>query len=547
MTEDTKKTAARLCTQTALVSGIFSCIVAALLLINYLQFSEVKPLEYSHLQDLIQSNIQNPGHEIKTRIRDLDLLERRAFFSSRRYAAHGGILLGIGIILLLSSLAVRNRLSPSRPESFHKPENPVHQWLLPVWFALCVGIISAVTGFFFSARPAERKKPVITFALSDYTASWPCFRGPGNLGIAKGTYPVKWNETHNVKWSVAVPLKGYSSPVIWSNRVYITGSDDKTDENECARSVFCYDLATGELIWEKNIAFIKNPVAQPGEYTGYASSTPAVYINIYAVFGTGELVCLDPGGNVVWRTQTDPLDTAYGYSSSLLIFSNMLYAQYDQENSAVITAYRIHDGTAVWKTKRPVMPGWSSPSIIYEEGKEMLVINGNPFVAAYNPFTGTELWRAPEMEGEVAPSAAVSGGLLFAVNEFGRLMALEPESGTRKWEAFDDLPDVASPAGSDGLLVTASSAGYIVCYDALTGSRLWEHVGDESFYSSPIITEDAVYATDRSGTTFVFSASRTKKLLSVNPLPGSISATAAFCKGNIVIRTDRALYCIAVK
>ena len=99
--------------------------------------------------------------------------------------------------------------------------------------------------------------------------------------------------------------------------------------------------------------------------------------------------------------------------------------------------------------------------------------------------TGKELWSVDCMMGEVGPSVGFGEGLVFAANEYAKLVAIDPVSKTIKWENDEYLPEVASPVVADGLLFVATSYGVLVCYDAKTGDKYWEEEYDAGFLCLP--------------------------------------------------------------
>src|SRR5207249_2654005 len=54
-------------------------------------------------------------------------------------------------------------------------------------------------------------------------ANWPQFRGPAAMGIADNpNLPDHWSTNENVAWKIEVPGRGWSSPIVWGERVFLT-------------------------------------------------------------------------------------------------------------------------------------------------------------------------------------------------------------------------------------------------------------------------------------------------------------------------------------
>jgi outer membrane protein assembly factor BamB len=343
-----------------------------------------------------------------------------------------------------------------------------------------------------------------------------------------------------------VSKRGLSSPIVWSNRVVITTGDAETLDIEC------FDADNGKLLWQTPVKDIPGSPATPPQVsadTGYAAPTPATDgKRVYAIFATGDLICLDLDGKKIWALNLGVPDNRYGHSSSLVLHNGLLLVQYDQAKGGRLVALDAMTGKIVWDIARKVDASWSSPVLANADGKTQVVLIGNPLVAGYDPMTGKELWQLECMGGEVGPSAAYADGTVFAVNEFIRLAAIKMSApGKVAWEGNDGLPNTASPVATSQYVFMASSGGTMTCYDAKTGALLWKQENDEGFYASPIIAGDRVYMTDRAGVTRIVKADKTYSAIGACELGEKTDSTPAFMNGRIYIRSQKNLYCVAGK
>ena len=185
-------------------------------------------------------------------------------------------------------------------------------------------------------------------------------------------------------------------------------------------------------------------------------------------------------------------------------------------------------GGLVWETPRDVAMSWASPILIDVEDRTLVVLNGSPYVAAYDVETGEEAWRAGGMTGEVAPSPAAEGGVVFALNQYSILMALDGATGELLWDAWEDLPDVSSPAAGRSRLFTATSYGVVSCRSTADGELLWRREFRDGFYSSPILADEMVYLLDRRGVMRILRTDDGSEVV----------------EGRIYIRGVKNLYCI---
>ena len=202
-------------------------------------------------------------------------------------------------------------------------------------------------------------------------------------------------------------------------------------------------------------------------------------------------------------------------------------------------------GKTIWDTKRNVKISWSSPILAEIGGKLQLVLSADPLVAGYDIETGNELWSLECIMGEVGSSPAFSDGLVYAANEYARLVAVKPgPSASVIWENDEYLPEVPSPVASEGLLFLVTNYGVVVCYDAKTGTKYWEQEFSHGFFSSPVIADKKLYISDLQWYNTHFKGSKTAELIGEPQLGERISATPAFSDGRIYIRGEENLYCI---
>lgn len=604
---------------TAAVAGAFCILVSLLLLLNYVQMQGSDPLESTVMETLVQRLAFEPNNEqLKQEIRELDLLARRAYFTSIWQIRAGGYLLLFASVILVVSLRIYHSLLSKINKPEEEDEDQLAARILSVkWISGGTGILVFVALFaaftisdpleiYFARVPDDPEEPgsirQITISdapprtdpvtedqtaaapdtgheqMQEETASTPspepaapsgpagsatpaassafpdentirrnhnAFRGPWGQGVIyHESVPAKWDGSSgdNIIWKVPVPLHAYSSPVIWDDRLFMTGADEKV------RKVFCFDRHTGNLLWEASANSIPgSPSAPPRTTDDTGLGAPTLTTNglaVFAIFGTGDIIALDMDGNRLWAMNLGVPDNHYGHSSSLLTHNEKLFIQYDDQNSGRILCLDVRSGETIWDITRDSRVSWASPLMAPVNGQWQLIAKGNPIVAGYNIDDGTELWSVEAMGGEVGPSPAFGGGLVFAANEYSKMVAIDPATGSTLWEDNYYLPEVSSPVYSGGLLFIATTYALVACFDAKTGEMLWEYDTDDIFYSSPVIAGGKVYATDTKGTTYIFEVGREPVLVAKNPLGEEVHTTPAFADGRIYIRGEQNLYCI---
>ena len=593
----------------ALVSGIFCLTVALLLLLNYMQMTKNKPLESKALTSLVKQLSQEPNSdELKQEIRDFDLLARKAYFNSQWQVKTGGYLLLFGAIVLAFSLRVIIGLRSKIEEPNILDSNEVVGRLLTQRWVIITGALLVILGLIASFASVDHLKeysvgdsspnvqisadrdkieviqvsqvsaatdsikrsvvkPIVSANLStpgkvappsaaknsfpgvaEIKSNVPSFRGPYGNGVfyQKGT-PVSWDAAtgKNVIWKTPVPLKGYNSPVIWGTKLFLSGADNHS------REVYCFDRITGKLLWKQPVDKIKgSPDAAPKvtDDTGYSAPSLTTDGNrVFAMFATGDIICFDMDGNRIWARNLGVPDNHYGHASSLMMLKDKLFVQYDTNKSRKLIGLKASTGQTAWETLRKGKISWASPILVEINGKFQVVLSTDPMVAGYDADSGKELWSINCMMGEVGPSPAFGSGLIFAANEYAKLVAIDPIKNVKVWESDEYMPEVASPVTANGLLFIATSYGVIACYDAKSGQKYWVKEDGTGFYSSPVIVDNKLYTFNTVGKMRVFEVGKTEKILGEGDAAEKVTTTPAFKDGKMYLRTPKFIYCIGKK
>ena len=547
----------------SLAAAVFTLVVALTMIFSLIQLKTINPLDSPALLSVKEQFDKDPDNKDKAeQVRAMDLMARKAYFSSRWQVETGSYLLlaGAAVFVLFQRLIAGNEkparsLRPDRPD-INSERIRNRRYL--VISAGVVTIIAVISSFVLRTElPAPGRSATLsedaesgkalTEPMRPGDVNYPFFRGEGNRGIAGGTeFPTEWNgpEGRNIKWKIAVPKPGQNSPVIWGDRLFLTGAVN----SEC--EVYCIDKNTGEILWTGSATgFPGSSAAVPESDSdaGMAVPTAAVSENaVCAIFGNGNLVCFDHDGKLKWAKNIGVPVSTYSYSASLVIFDKLLLVQYDSQDKITLSGYELNTGDQKWETPRPGRPVNSSPVLATFDGQPQILINGNPNVSSYDPVEGKELWSLPGVSGDVATSLAVNSTMVYAVADYFNLVALKPGSnGSTAWEDNTFTPDVSSPVADDNFLFVSTGNGDAACYNSQTGDTLWSHYFEEPFYASPIICDNKVWMLDRTGTMHIVEAGNEFKLISTSPLGEKTDCTPAFSEKKIYLRGKANLYCIA--
>jgi outer membrane protein assembly factor BamB len=365
---------------------------------------------------------------------------------------------------------------------------------------------------------------------------------------------MEWSATTNVRWQVALQGAGVSAAVVCGGRVFLTGSDGRLSDR---LHVFCYHTDDGRLVWHTRLFGSALPEGQfpPG---GMAVPTAAADgKHVYALFGTGDLACLDIEGRPVWvrslAQEYAPFRNRWGMASSPILVGRTLVVQVDHWGGSYLLGVDADTGGTRWRTPRDASVNWSSPLPVRVGGRVQLAVTGTYQVKGYDLETGKELWSVDGMQMQCIPSPVASDGLLLAVS--GRdhfTLAIRLDGGTGDltrsqvaWKAKAGGTFVPSPVCLGGRYYYVEDNGLGSCLEVTTGKRLWrERMGGAKYSASLVAGDGKVYFTSEEGLTTVVRAGPEFELLAKNELREKVVATPAVAGGLLYVRGEQHLFCI---
>lgn len=547
-----------------LVAGLFSLVVCSLMIANSLRLKTSDPIHTPALQRLMRELKSNPGNEaLKEQIRELDYLARHAFFSSQRFNQIGIWLLLGGVVVTLVSfktLGSFHRKLPY-PDSRDPKDDIVANalWARQSVTVVCLflaGLALSLSIPWKSAldhpqavvadtsvpvakipilaapMPSVTSNPAITFQ-EERLRHWPGFRGPADGHAAATNLPTQWDGSsgRGILWKTEVPLPGFGSPIVWGDRVFVSGANDRL------RVVYAFDAGNGNLLWERSVPTkIAPPASMPevNAETGYAAPTMATDgIRVFAIFATGDLAAYTLDGAQAWGNHLGVPVNGYGHSSSLVVFEDILIVQFDHKGDGFVSGYDVCTGAIRWRTERKLGASWATPALVETGGHTELILVADAFVAKYGPRTGQELGRLKCLaSADAAPTPVFANGWVYVAADSVKLAAIDLKTWQVVWENKDDTPGVGTPVAAGGFLFAGLADGGIVCWDARTGERLWMQETDDGFYSSPIVAGNWVYLLDRKGKTFIFEASGVAFKSIAQPVLGEEAVTTPATYGD---------------
>jgi outer membrane protein assembly factor BamB len=550
--------------------------------LNAYLLHSVDPLESPALATLSEQLAQDADNvTLQQQVRELDLLARRAFFVRQWQLQTGAMLLAVGLLVCVVGLFLMTGQKRRLPDlqacpGMHNPWRDVTRARVLI-VTLGLLLLAIPIGLQWSMRTSGMQRDRATTSSGNEGAPahtpivqdddqaptpqtgvsavvkpdlyWPAFRGEYGLGIAppEAKPPVNWDGTTGagIRWKAAVPRPGTSSPVIWGNRLFLTGADAE------AREVYCFDADTGTLLWRADtagIAGIPDSLPKVLDDTGHAAPSVAVDgQRVVAIFSTGVIAGFDFEGRRLWGHALGIPDNLYGHSASLLSWQGMVYVQFDQHGSSQVLALDMETGKTRWRQERGAETSWSSPILIPapDAGKMQLVLSAAPMVAAYDASTGETQWSQDVLSGEIGSSPAFADGRVFVANEYAQAVALDAISGEVRWtsNAFE-LPDAGSPVATEQFLFLPSTYGVFTCVDVKDGTMVWEHEFNEGGYGSPILSGTNIYWMTSSGQMRIFKATDSFELIAEPRLGEQSHGTPALVGKRLYIRGEQHVFCI---
>ena len=549
---------------TAVLSAVFSIVVCAFILMNYGRSKMAGTAEETALADLRLEIRNKPDDEqLLSRIRQYDLQVRQQRILALDRSRKGSFLLLSGVVVFIislrSAISFKKKLPAPQPGADQLTEQ-VGNAKFARW-AVTGGLVILGSGSLFLATRPEidfvkaGEAGTASYDMDDIARNWASFRGLNGAGISThANVPTRWSGKtgEGILWKTEIPLPGHNSPVVWGDRVFLSGADPNR------RQVYCFDTSTGGLLWKGDVLGLPKSNEEPLEImedTGFAAPTVATDgRRVYAIFPTGDVGCFDFKGKKVWEKNLGRPDSSYGYSSSLAMYKNLLLIQYDQggveDEKSELIAIDGFSGRIVWQKKRLVGNSWSSPIVASIAEQFQIITCGDPWVVAYNPADGAELWRANCLSGDIASSPIYANGLVFVIEPYSKLVAIKPDGKGDvtethiAWVSEEGGPDICSPVSNGKSIFLLATEGLLECYNVSDGKRLWEKDLQEYFMASPSLVGNNLYLLSEKGIMFIAEAESEYKELAKCELDEKCHASPAFADGRIYIRGVENLYCI---
>jgi len=410
--------------------------------------------------------------------------------------------------------------------------------------------------------------------------NWPQFRGPGASGVCANTSaPDTWNEHNRVAWKTPIPGRGWSSPIVSGDRVFVTTAIQEGGELEAVKQglyfggerpapkethrwmVYCLDLNSGKIVWEREV---HRGIPEHGHHlkNTLASETPVTDgERVYAYFGNVGLFCFDFAGKLLWskRWESAPTRFGWGTAASPVLHGDRIYVVNDNDKHSFLVALNKKTGEQIWRVDRDEKSNWATPFVWANEERTEIVTPGSGKVRSYG-LDGQLLWELGGMSSITIPTPFTKHGMLYitsgyVLDQHRPLFAIRPgavgeisldkDKTSNKYVAWCQKqagPYNPSPIVYGDFLYVLYDRGFLACYNAKTGKEVYgkRRIAPRAnaFTSSPWAYGGKLFCLSEDGDTFVIEAGSEFKLVGTNALGELCMATPAIIHDGLVIRTE---------
>ncbi|MCA9218240.1 MAG: PQQ-binding-like beta-propeller repeat protein [Planctomycetales bacterium] len=402
--------------------------------------------------------------------------------------------------------------------------------------------------------------------------NWPGWRGPRGDGSSNETnVPIEWDvpSGKNVAWKIAVGGEGHSSPIVWGNRVFLTSCDETTTERKLA----CFDLQTGETIWERPV--FKGQLETIHALNSRASGTPVtdgkhIFVAFMRTSGkmipapnvgsprditSGEMVvaAYDMEGERQWMVSPGDFVSAHGFSSCPVLFEDVVIVNGDHDGDSYVVALEKQTGKERWRYKRVYgIRSYGTPLIRQAAGRTQMVFSGSKRIISLDPKTGAVHWFVEGPTEQMVASMVFDGQKFYMNCGYPDyfVAAIWPNGSgdvtdsRTAWITPKARSYVPSPVVVGRYLIVADDRGTANCFDTQTGDRLWQERLGSGFHGSLIHANGLVYLIARDGATSIVRPGDKFNRIAENIIGEPISASPAISDGRLLIRTEESLICL---
>jgi len=400
------------------------------------------------------------------------------------------------------------------------------------------------------------------------SAHWPQWRGPFFNGMARGDAPSVWSDTNNVKWKTEIPGRGFSTPAIWGDRIFVTtaiptgtGAGPVVEQRF---EVLSLDRRTGKILWQKTAKIATPHEGYHRAYGSFASNSPVTDGRyVYASFGSRGIYAYDFNGKLIWEKDLGvqmKMRLAFGEGAAPLLFGDRLFIVFDHEAESFMVALDKRNGKELWRASREERSSWSTPLAVEHDGRTEIIVSATNRVRSYDPATGKVLWESAGLGANVIPVPVHQNGVVYVMSGYRdpKLMAIKlgrqgdlTGSDAIVWSHTRGLAYTASPVLYEGKLYVVTDNGMVSAFNATTGQPYYAQTRLPKSYNlkaSPVGANGKLYLATEDGDVVVVKMGEKFEVLATNTLTDQVFiATPVIAAGELYLRSQNTLFCIAEK
>lgn len=417
---------------------------------------------------------------------------------------------------------------------------------------------------------------------------WTRFRGEDGNSVGRDNVnlPTRWSTTDNVRWAIDLPGWGWSCPIVWGEKVFLTSV--VSDEQNTAPSkglylgqgvrdpgkgihhwlVYCFDLNTGQEIWKREAHTGAPQIPRHPKSTYAAETATTDGERLYVLFGDVGLYCYDLNGELIWSREIEPKKTFmdYGAAASPVVHDGQVFVVYDNLEQSWIASFDAKTGKELWKKDRNETHSWATPLVWQNEQRTEIVVPGKKSNRSYS-LTGDLLWEFDgQMSNLVIPSPMNAHGMCYIASGYvgdahrptfaikpGASGNITPEGDYTDSEFIEWYQSTASSYNPSqtvygDYLYTLYDQGFLTCHDARTGEQVYgkkRFSPSGSFTASPFAYNGYLFCLSEDGLTYVIKAGEDFEIVARNELDELCIACPAVVGDKLLIRTASKLYCLS--
>jgi outer membrane protein assembly factor BamB len=418
-------------------------------------------------------------------------------------------------------------------------------------------------------------------------AHWPEWRGPSLNGIARTDAPTSFDDTKNVKWKTEIQGRGFSTPIIWGDKMFLTTAipvgkaapvavENPAPQSQPGRGpgggagasiehkfdLLCVNRKTGKIIWQKTAR-----VATPHEgyhraYGSFASNSPITDGKfVYVSFGSRGIYCFDMNGKLIWEKDLGvkmKMRLQFGEGAAPAIDQERIFLNFDQEENSFIVALDKRTGKELWRASRDEASSWSTPLIIEHAGRRQVILAATKKVRSYDVKTGKLIWECAGLGSNVIPAPIYQNGVIYVMSGHRdpKLLAIKlgkegdlTNTDSVLWSQTRGISYTLSPVLHDNKLYVVTDSGQLSCFNSVTGEPFYHQVRlprPYNFKASPVATNGKLYLASEEGNVIIVKMGDKMEVIATNVLEDQVFiASPIIADGELFLRSQTHLYCIS--